>query len=390
MKKGIQSTFFAAVLTVISVSVMAQSSAVTNAHFALQEAREYMANGDIDKAVSKMETARDNIDKAVENEKTSTKAKTWNYRGDIYKEMLSLPEDKIGMTYLEAAKISIESYNKTIELDDSKRGDYKGPAQNGKNGIYPMMFNQGIEYINKEDYDNAMDAFDVVLQINPLDTNAALNAGLAAERKPDMERAVQYYGMMIYQQGAKDYYPFVRMAAYYSEKEEYDKALEVISKGIASTSNKDAIKDLQTTEFNIYLKSGRLEEAMANLKKSIEEDPDNDGNYSRLGQLYDQSGNSEEALKYYSLALEKNPDNIDANYNLGAFYFNRGAEALQSTRDMDLNTYKEKGKAIEDQAIEDLQKAKPYFEKVDSLQPNDPAVTTSLESINNILKSAGK
>jgi tetratricopeptide (TPR) repeat protein len=365
----------------------AQNSAVTNTHFALQEAREYMANGQIDKAVGKIESARQNIDAASSHEKTGKNPKTWKYRGDVYREFLSLPEVKLSVKHMEAARASIESYDKAIQLDQSKRGDYKKPSQNGKNQIYPLLFNQGIESINQKDYDKALESFDLVLMINPKDTNATLNAGLAAERKPDPEKAVEYYEKMIYQQGAIDHYPFIRVAEYYSEKEDYDKALEVIHKGLASATNKEGIKDLQTTEFNIYLRSGRLQEAVDNLKEAIETDPENDGNYSRLGQLLDQNGESEEALKNYEKAVELNPDNIDANYNLGAFYYNRGAEKLQATRDMDLKTYKSKGVAMEKDAVEDLKIAKPYFEKVNKIQPDDAAVLNSLETIDSILKT---
>ncbi len=401
---------------VISDLAYAQSSAITNTHFALQEAKEYLANGEIDKAVAKLQTARDNIDKAIENEKTSGKSKTWNYRGDTYKEYLNVPQDKIEMTYMEAGKIAVESYNTAIKLDDSKRGDYKGPAQSGKAAVYPMMFNQGIAFINDGNFDGAMEAFDIVLLINPTDSNASLNAGLAAERKPDMDRAIQYYGQMIYQQGVKDPYPYVRVAAYYTDKEEYDKGLELIQKGLPVAKKQmlsaqkkyggmpagaekekyktevvdkwtGGVKDLQTTEFNIYLKADRLDEAMANLQSAIETDPENDGNYSRLGQLYDQNGDTENAMKYYGMAIEKNPDNLDANYNIGAFYFNRGAEKIQATRDMDLKTYQSEGKAMEDEAVEDLKKAKPYFEKVEELQPG--VAKPQLDTINNILASKG-
>jgi len=417
MKKSIPLIFcFIFFIGAVDFSV-AQSMAVTNTHYALEEVRDYLADGQIERAAAKLELARENIDKAVLNEKTGKKAKTWRYRGETYRQFLSIPDSLLSLKHLEAARIAIESYNKTIVLDQSKTGEYKVLAEKGKDLIYPLLFNQGITSINEKNYTKALESFDLVLMINPLDTNATLNAGLAAERIPDAERAAEYYGKMIYQQGALDYYPFIRMAEYYTDEEEYDKALSVVHKGIgisekmysSSKANlsglsdpseikkyqevvgkyQKQVRDLQTTEFNIYLKSGRLPEAINNLKEAIKTDPNNDGNYSRLGQLLDQSGESDEALKNYEKAVELNSDNIDANYNLGAFYFNRGAETLKITRDMDLKTYKSKGIEMEKGAIEDLKKAKPYFEKVNEIQPNEAAVLNSLETINSILKTNG-
>ena len=70
-----------AVATVLSGSlptlVLAQTSAVTNAI--------------LNQRTGLLDKARIDIDKSIVNEKTSTKAKTWFTRGEIYSSMLESP-----------------------------------------------------------------------------------------------------------------------------------------------------------------------------------------------------------------------------------------------------------------------------------------------------------
>ena len=71
----------------------AQKSAVTNTHFALQEAKNALVKEDFAEAAKQLTTARENIDRAINNEKTGIDDKTWLYRGDVYAEMMRLPAD---------------------------------------------------------------------------------------------------------------------------------------------------------------------------------------------------------------------------------------------------------------------------------------------------------
>lgn len=378
---------------------LAQKSAVTNTHFALQEAKNALVKEDFEEAAKQLASAREYIDGAISNEKTMVEDKTWLYRGDVYAEMLRLPaENSAGVTKIEAAKIAAESYKKTIELDVSKRKDNATQALNRMNNVvYVLTFNEGIQMINSGDNKGAMEAFEVAMFINEKDTNAALNAAIASERMEDFDKAFTLYKKMVDEMGATDHFAYIAVANNYMNKEDYDNALKYIQKGIEVNENakKEKVKDLLTTEFNIYLKSGRLDEAIANVKKGIETDPENDGLYTRLGQLYDQMRDKSDvdndyaamAIENYQKALEINPNNLDANYNLGAFYYNKAASIYQEVNNMDLKTYQSKGAALEKQGEELFNKAIPYFKKAHEMAPDDPGLNNSLKTIYTRLKN---
>ncbi len=388
-------------LLVASSVGFSQKSARTNTHFALQEAKEFLIQENFEEAAQKLAYARENIDKAVNHEQTKGDSKTWVYRGDVYAEMMRLPADNnAGVPKIEAAKIATESFQKAIELDDSKRqDDAKDATQKLNSVVYVLAFNTGLENINSGDNAGAIEAFKVAMMINDKDTNAALNAAIAAERMKDFETAFTLYKKMIDDMGAKDHFAYIAVTNNYVNKEDFDNALVYIQKGLEANKNskKEKVKDLLTTEFNVYLKSNRLDEAIANVQKNLENDPENDGLYSRLGQLYDQMRETSEgdvsknyanmAVENYKKALELNPANLDANYNLGAFYYNKAASIYKEVNNMDLKTYQSKGAALEKKGEENFNLAIPYFKKAYELAPDDDGLRNSLKTIYTRLKN---
>lgn len=96
-----------------------------------------------------------------------------------------------------------------------------------------------------------------------------------------------------------------------------------------------------------------------------------------------------QALKYYTQALGLDPNNYDINFNLGVMNFNEAVIIKKEVDGMDMNTYKVKGKAVEDLANEKFKQALPYFEKAWSIKQEDD-LKSSLRSLYQILKMEDK
>ena len=96
------------------------------------------------------------------------------------------------------------------------------------------------------------------------------------------------------------------------------------------------------------------------------------------------------AATNYKKALEVDANNYDANYNIAVFYYNQ-AVAVKSTVDkMDMKTYNEKGKAIEEQVCGIFNQAKVYFDKCKSLKPEDPDLVNNMVSLQGVLEQCAK
>ena len=76
---------------------------------------------------------------------------------------------------------------------------------------------------------------------------------------------------------------------------------------------------------DIYLRSGKMEEATGAYKKALELNPGNAAVYQQLGQMEASAQNWESAQNYFSKAIELDPDNADLSYNIGVTYYNQGA-----------------------------------------------------------------
>jgi tetratricopeptide (TPR) repeat protein len=96
------------------------------------------------------------------------------------------------------------------------------------------------------------------------------------------------------------------------------------------------------------------------------------------------------AASNYKKALEIDPSNYDANYNLGVFYFNQAVVVKGSVDKMDMKTYNEKGKAIEEQVCGTFNQAKVYFDKCKSIKPDDQDLVGNMESLQGVLEQCAK
>ncbi len=96
------------------------------------------------------------------------------------------------------------------------------------------------------------------------------------------------------------------------------------------------------------------------------------------------------AVSNYKKALEIDPSNFDANYNLGVFYFNSAVVAKGAVDRMDMKTYNEKGKAIEEQVCATFTQSKIYFDKCKSLKADDQDTNSNLENLKGVLEQCAK
>lgn len=358
MKKIILTLVAAAALT----SASAQNSAVTNAIL-------NQKSGLLDKA-------RTEIDKAIVNEKTSTKAKTWFTRGEIYDAMTTNPIYGKALQPGEGTKVAYESYKKAIELD-GKDGEFGKQATAKLDNLYGLALNAGVENYNGKKYDDALASYKMAQQIRPQDTTAYLYAAFAAEAKEDFATAKQTYAQL---QGMNYKSPqmYGRMLQIARQEKNEQEAMKVVEQALKAYPNN---KSFMLEELNMYLSAGRGKEAITKIENAIAADPKNSNLYAVLGSIYDQDKQPEKALAAYRKAVEVDPNNFDANFNLGVYNYNKAADLYTKASKMDLATYQKSGKKFETDGKKFFSDSVPYFEKALAIQPDDRATITSLGKV---------
>ena len=363
MKKTFLTFVTAATLaTGTPLMVSAQTSAVTNAIL-------NQRSGLLDKA-------QIDIDKAILNEKTSGKAKTWFTRGQIYEGILESPIYGKKLQPGEGLQKSYESYSKTIELD-TKDGEFGKQALPRMDALYGRAFNDAVNSYNAKDYDKAISSYKVASQIKPQDTTAVLYSAYAYEAKKDYTGAKASYNQLLgmnYKSAAL----YNRLLQIARQQNDNAEASKVLQQALLAYPNN---KSFMLEDLNVSLAGGKGEDAITKINKTIAADPTNSNLYAVRGSLYDQQKKSDLALADYRKAVELDPKNFDAQFNLGVYNYNKAADSYTKASKMDLKSYQISGRKLEADGKKYFEVAIPYFERALELQPTDRNTLTSLKKI---------
>ncbi|OGX92076.1 tetratricopeptide repeat protein [Hymenobacter coccineus] len=366
---------------VLSTLAVAAALAATAPH-AAQAQNSAVTNALLNQKTGLLDKARTDIDKAVLDPKTSGKAKTWYTRGDIYAQMMSSPIYSKQLQPGEGLQKASESFNKTIELD-TNTGEYGKLAGPQLQNLYGQAFNAGVEAYNAKDYDKAITNYQLASKLNPTDTTAVLYSAYAQDAKQDYTGAKATYnqliGMDAYKAKPAPVQVYNRLLQIARQDKNEAEATKVLQQALAAYPNN---KNFMLEELNVYLTTGRGNEAIEKINKAIAADPSNASNlYAVLGGVYDRNKQPVEASAAYQKAIAADPNNFDAQYNLGVNNYNKAAEAYTKASKMDLKTYQVSGKKYEVQGKKYFEESVPYFEKALQIKPDDTAVMQTLQKV---------
>jgi tetratricopeptide (TPR) repeat protein len=137
---------------------------------------------------------------------------------------------------------------------------------------------------------------------------------------------------------------------------------------------------------NALLKEGKGAEAVVDLQKLHELDPENAQLLFVLGTIYGDENNkdvydTEKAKQYYEQALAINPDYYDATYNIGVLYTTMANKYIEEANEITGFSKAEIAKydGLIEQANELLRTGLPYLKKAYEAQPSD--------DVKNVLRS---
>ena len=253
------------------------------------------------------QSEKEKSDKAITDEKANVKPKTWLDRAKTY-ENIATQAIKLDSN---AATVAYDAYKKVVELDKDKKtggpGKLAKEAEDAMKGqtLFQAFMNSGIYKYQAKNFKDAAALMSKAGEINPKDTTAALYAGIftqntekPSDAKPHFERYIA--------NGGKDQSVYTTLVSLYYQDKEIEKALATIDKGIATLPNS---KDLATQKTSILVTSGKVDDAISDMKKQLEKDPNNVNHLLMLASLYGDKNNkgSEELSKLIGSA-KKGPN----------------------------------------------------------------------------------
>lgn len=336
-----KSLFFSLVLLTMGTGLFAQK---------LERAKDYLGK-------NKLQEARTEIDNYLAIEKNKNKAEGWYVKGKVYSTIASdsvahasVPDAKI--ISMEALKTYLDMESSV--KDSAKRYmlltlDNRKPLTD----LYSAYSKEAASYYNAGNFNDALAGFQGSLEVFDilsekgwtgdvkLDTISVLYAGISAEKANKLDTAAMYYGKIAdakaKAQGYESIYKW--LADYYKQKDDLTNASKYINLG-KEVYPEDPF--WMGFEVSMLSEKGTKEELFAKYEELTQTHPDNSLYfYNYAVELYKTAYNEDTAqrpanaveLTDKAIANVKKSIEVDPNYAnsrmlLGQIYYNQGVDII--------------------------------------------------------------
>ena len=346
----------------------------------------YNRNGQYEKAMVA-------IEKCVNHEqfagmKPNDQSQAWLYRATIYQNIIQSGDEALMAKAPNALEIVYESL-----MNCMKNQEFLQDQQN-KQEIYQRVGNVMNTYYTKgaDDYNAGKfadaapmfkKAYDIAKSLGSPDANDMLNfAATSALRAENYNTALEYF-TTLKNDGVDGVDVYKHLAACYNGMGNAEQAMAMINAGLEKNPS-DA--GLILEKVNAYLKEGRGAEAVEDLNRLRELDPENAQLLFVLGTIYGDENNTDvydadKARKFYEDALKINPNYYDAIYNIGVLYTGMANKYIEQANEITGFSKKEQEQynGLIEQANELLRTGLPYLQQAYEAQPSD--------DVKNVLRS---
>lgn len=346
--------------------LMAQKTDRTNAFM-------YNKNGQYEKAAEA-------IEKCVNHEsflgmKPKDQAQAWLYAGTIYLNIHQSAE--LAPKYPDCLEKAYTALENCIKADP-------GYAKDNEDEVYPRIaaiavnfFQDGVTNFNNQAYPEAAEkfrkSFDISKNGAAPDTSALVNTALSYQRAKMFDEAISNYNDLK-ALGYNNVDLYKNLAACYLGKGDEANSVQVIEEGMQKYPG-DAGMIIE--KVNLFLKQGKGEEALSDLNKLAELDPNNPSILFILGTIYGDDTheiyNPDKAIEYYTQAINVNPNYYDAVYNLGALYITMSNKLKAEANEITGFSKAEVAKydSLVKQAEDLVRTGLPYVKQAYEAQPSD-------------------
>jgi tetratricopeptide (TPR) repeat protein len=341
------------------------------------------------------------INAATTNPETSGDPATFLLKAQIQTKMFGADSSNTAET-VETGRGALESYNKTFEMaggtkesgvgEEVYAEDMPGVPDNMR--PYSIMtlknisFDKGIERYNVEDLEMAYEFFNLAGEIDHTDTTIHYNAGFLANDLGKFEEAKKHFGYLL------EVPEYNKLNAYYfmvqilsTEEKNPEAAYELVNKAKAEYPND---KVLAEYEIQLLLQLNKMDEAMAQIKDALANDPNNTGLLLRSGYLKEQAGDLEGALEDYKKSVEVDPNFFEGNYYTGALMLEMSKNILNELNGLSDAEWEKQSQTLGQKADDYYRQAIPYFTKAVEIKPDNTDIMIILFQVHTRLKNTAE
>ena len=335
----------------------------------------------------KYKEAKDAVELAVENNKTSKWHRTYYAKGLLcqtaYETGIKKNDSKLIELYPAQLFVAYDSYEKALELDVRER------LHTSIRQKYYLLSNDfstmGEELYKREEYKESLRAFEHALLIAKsdlisakTDTNLVYNTALAAYESQDWEKAIAYLTGLHEDAHSTSACLLLSLACFNGG--DTIRSEEVLMEGVEIFNYEESVVMYLV---NNMASRSRAEPAINVLDKAIEAKPENYRFLWARGLVYQQIDQNDEAIENFLLAIKIFPDEAELCYHLGLSYYNIGIELRESALHITENdAYLE----AREHYLDKFREAVSWFEKSYELDPHKEETVARLHQLYNYLQ----
>lgn len=344
-----------------------------------------------------IEAALTDINAAIQDPETGSDPETYLLKAQI--ELKKFGSDSSNtMENLAVGEAALETFFKTFEMagSDKENGVGEDIYEEDLPGVpdnlrpYSIMtlkntaFDKAIVQYNEDDYEMAYEFFNLAGEIDKSDSTIHYNAGFLANDLGRYDDAKKHFTYLF------DIPEYNKLNAYYfmvqilSTEQDPEGAYEIIQQ---AKEEYPSDKVLAEYEIQLLLQLNKMDEAMAQIKEALKNDPENTAILLRSGYLKEQSGDIEGALADYQKSVEIDPDFYEGNYYSGALMLEISRGILAELNGLSDEEWEARSEEMGNKANQYYEDAVPYFEKSLEIRPDDTDIMGILFQIHTRLQN---
>lgn len=220
-------------------------------------------------------------------------------------------------------KEKIAVYNALAEARETAKDGRPGEAVEiirkivaGDPAIPDAYFSLGSLLVEERRFDEAVAAFERVLELKPDEGFAALNIARCYELMGRLDEA-ERFALDYLKRGVAEPRLYVLLGSMKLGQQKYDEAIPYFEKAIGLDAEPAGASDALAT---IYLAKGDLARAGEYLRRTIELDPNLPNVHYRIGWIAERQGRPRDAEAEYLAELRISPKHFKTLYNLARIY----------------------------------------------------------------------
>ena len=379
---------------ILSMAMVAVASVAFGQKKIVKEAEKGFKQGNLEAALTA-------IDGATTNPETSGDPATFLLKAQIHTKMFAKDSSNT-METVEIGNQAVSTFAKAFEMAGSNKTSAVGKAVYAEElpGIpenlkpYSLLslknisFDKALKMYEEENLEMSYEFFNLAGEIDKSDSTIHYNAGFLANDLGRFEDAKRHFNYLFEIPGynkTNAYYFMVQILS--TEEKNPEAAFDLVAKARKEYPND---KVLAEYEIQLLLQLNKMDEAMAQIKEALANDPNNSGLLLRSGYLKEQAGDLEGGLADYKKSVEIDPNFFEGNYYTGALLLEQAQKELNALNDLSDAEWEKQSPIVGKKADANYTESLNYFTKALEIKPDNTDIMIILYQVYTRLKKTAE